>query len=206
MSFVVAQDVAHAAEEHPVPRRRQRLESLLEMAGFQVSIHGRFWVSAEVLHKYATRRLKEISISALTRVQDSPATIVPESSSAPPLVRNRSLSQRTGGHAGHGAFSPQCRPLLRRRVRSRCDACFARFPQMAMLHHRRAWPRVRSTKRSVQGERLHAFTCVKSSPQIKSAMAFAIGSSRVSGERQRLSNRHVNCDCARRWPRSTATI
>ena len=104
------------------------------------------------------------------------------------------------------ASSPQCRPLLRRRVRSRCDACFARFPQVAMLHHRRAWPRVRSTKRSVQGERSHAFTCVKSSPQIKSAMAVAIGSSRVSGERQRLSNRHMNCDCPRRWPRSIAIL
>ena len=161
---------------------------------------------ASLLHKYATGRLKEISISALTRVQDSPATIVPESSSVPLPVRNRSMSQRTGGHAAHDAFSPQCRLLLRRRVRSRCDACFTRFPQMAMLHHRRAWPRVRSTKRSVQGERLHAFTCVQSSPQIKSAMALAIGSSRVSGERQRLSSRHVNCDCARRWPRSRATI
>ena len=104
------------------------------------------------------------------------------------------------------ASSPQCRPLLRRRARSRCDACFARFPQMVMLHHRRAWPRVRSTKRSVQEERSHAFTCVKSSPQIKSAMAVAIGISRVSGERQRLSNRQVNCDRARRWPRSSAII
>jgi hypothetical protein len=31
-----------------VPRRRQRLEPLLEMAGFQLSINGRFWVSTEV--------------------------------------------------------------------------------------------------------------------------------------------------------------
>jgi hypothetical protein len=47
---------------------------------------------ASLLHKYATGRLKEISISALTRVQDSPATIVPESSSVPLPVRNRSMS------------------------------------------------------------------------------------------------------------------
>src|SRR5688572_11867388 len=33
-----------------VPRRRQRLEPLLEMAGFQLSINGRFWVSTEGIH------------------------------------------------------------------------------------------------------------------------------------------------------------
>jgi hypothetical protein len=37
-------------------------------------------------------------------------------------------------------------PFLRRRVRSRCAACFARFPHRAMLHQRRARLRVRSIR------------------------------------------------------------
>ena len=48
LSFLVSQDVAHAAQERRVPRRRQRLGPLSEMAGFQLSINGRFWVSTEV--------------------------------------------------------------------------------------------------------------------------------------------------------------
>ena len=35
-------------QEHAVPDRRQRLGALSEMAGFQVSTNGRFWVSTEV--------------------------------------------------------------------------------------------------------------------------------------------------------------
>ena len=41
LSFVFSQDVAHAAQEHAVPGRRQRLEPLSEMAGFQLSTNGR---------------------------------------------------------------------------------------------------------------------------------------------------------------------
>ena len=47
LSFVFSQDVAHARQEHAVPDRRQRLGALSEMAGFQPSINGRFWVSTE---------------------------------------------------------------------------------------------------------------------------------------------------------------
>jgi hypothetical protein len=37
-----------ATEEHEAPRRRQRLgRQRQEMAGFEVSINGRFWVSTE---------------------------------------------------------------------------------------------------------------------------------------------------------------
>ena len=42
MSFLCSQDVAHAGQERPVPDRRQRLGPLSEMAGFQVSINGRY--------------------------------------------------------------------------------------------------------------------------------------------------------------------
>ena len=47
MSFVFSQDVAHAAQEHAVSGRRQRLGPLSEMTGFQPSTNGRFWVSTE---------------------------------------------------------------------------------------------------------------------------------------------------------------
>ena len=48
LSFLFSQDVAHAGQEHAVPDRRQRLGALSEMAAFQVSTNGRFWVSTEV--------------------------------------------------------------------------------------------------------------------------------------------------------------
>ena len=48
LSFLFGQDVAHAGQEHAVPDRRQRPGPLSEMAGFQASINGRFWVSTEV--------------------------------------------------------------------------------------------------------------------------------------------------------------
>ncbi len=47
LSFPFGQDVAHAGQEHAVPAPRQRLGPLSEMAGFQVSINGRIWVSTE---------------------------------------------------------------------------------------------------------------------------------------------------------------
>ena len=49
--------------------------------------------------------------------------------------------------------------------RFRCAACFARLPQIPMLHHRRALPRVWSAKSSVQARPSQAFTLEKSSVQ-----------------------------------------
>ena len=46
LSLLVAQDVAHPGEG-PCPCRRQRLSRGPLMAGFHVSINGRFWVSPE---------------------------------------------------------------------------------------------------------------------------------------------------------------
>ena len=40
------------SEEHAFPAARQRLGRYLEMAGFQVSINGRFWVSTEALASF----------------------------------------------------------------------------------------------------------------------------------------------------------
>ena len=51
----------------------------------------------------------------------------------------------------------RCAPRARR-ARVRCAACFARLPQIAMLHHLRASPRVRSRKNSVHVGQPHAFT------------------------------------------------
>src|SRR6516162_10368432 len=59
-----------------------------------------------------------------------------------------------------------------------------------MLHQRRAWPRVLSRKKSVQGDFSHDFTREKSSDVIKLAIACAIGRSRESGVRQRRRVRH----------------
>ena len=67
--------------------------------------------------------------------------------------------------------------------RFRCANCFARLPQIAMLHHRRARLRVRSAKRSVQATPSQVFTCKKSSVQTNCASAAAIGRSSASGER-----------------------
>ena len=47
LSSVLAQDVCHPGAGPQVPRLRQRLGALLLVAGFQVSISGRFWVSTE---------------------------------------------------------------------------------------------------------------------------------------------------------------
>ena len=47
LSLLVAQDVAHPGEGPCRPCRRQRLSRGPLMAGFQVSINGRFWVSPE---------------------------------------------------------------------------------------------------------------------------------------------------------------
>ena len=49
LSFLCAQDVAHAGQERRVPDRRQRLGPLSEMAGFQPSTNGRIWVSTEAI-------------------------------------------------------------------------------------------------------------------------------------------------------------
>ena len=47
LSLVVAQDVAHPGGGSPPTRLSQRLGPSLLMAGFQMSINGRIWVSAE---------------------------------------------------------------------------------------------------------------------------------------------------------------
>ena len=47
LSLLVAQDVAHPGEGPCRPCRRQRLSRGPLMAGFHVSINGRFWVSPE---------------------------------------------------------------------------------------------------------------------------------------------------------------
>jgi len=47
--LVLAQDVAHAREGACTPCWRQRLGWLRVVAGFQVSINGRFWLSTEGL-------------------------------------------------------------------------------------------------------------------------------------------------------------
>jgi len=44
----VAQDVGHAAQGALLPPPRQRPERLPAMAGFQLSMYGRFWASTEV--------------------------------------------------------------------------------------------------------------------------------------------------------------
>ena len=49
--FVVAQDVAHAGEGTLRSPPASTSRPLLVMAGFQVSINGRFWVSTEVRNK-----------------------------------------------------------------------------------------------------------------------------------------------------------
>jgi hypothetical protein len=46
---VITQDVAHGGVGACAPRCRQRLGPLRVVAGFQVSINGRFWVSTEVM-------------------------------------------------------------------------------------------------------------------------------------------------------------
>src|SRR5438067_524763 len=45
--FVIIQDVAHGGVGACAPRCRQRLGPLRVVAGFQMSINGRFWVSTE---------------------------------------------------------------------------------------------------------------------------------------------------------------
>ena len=50
----------------------------------------------------------------------------------------------------------ECFLLLPRGERSRCAACFARFPHMAMLHQRRIRPPVVSTNSKVQVCHSHA--------------------------------------------------
>ena len=70
-------------------------------------------------------------------------------------------TSRSGGRLWLLHSRPNHRPAFRR---SRWAACFARFPQIAMLHHLLARPRVRSTNRSVQVEPWHAFAYSKSSP------------------------------------------
>src|SRR5712692_5508190 len=45
--FASLKMLAMLAEGRTAPPPRQRLERLLPMAGFQVSIYGRFWVSTE---------------------------------------------------------------------------------------------------------------------------------------------------------------
>src|SRR2546426_5250767 len=50
--FASLKMLAMAAEGPQSPPPRQRLERLLPMAGFQVSIYGRFWVSTEGPRSY----------------------------------------------------------------------------------------------------------------------------------------------------------
>ena len=73
--------------------------------------------------------------------------------------------------------------------RWRCAACLARFPQIAMLHHLLARPRVWSANTSVQLCPSHAFTLAKSSSHPNFANASPIGSNRESGDRQRRTTR-----------------
>ena len=77
---------------------------------------------------------------------------------------------------------------LRQRLalsRSRCAACLARLPQIAMLHHRRARLLVWSAKMSVQLAPSHALMLAKSSSQTHCASASPIGSSNEPGDRHR---------------------
>jgi hypothetical protein len=68
---------------------------------------------------------------------------------------NASPSAQEGKKVGLAAMKeegvttpfPHSAPLL-----ARCAAAFARFPQTAMLHQRRAWAFVRSRNTSVQAE------------------------------------------------------
>src|SRR3989442_13101786 len=67
--FASLKMLAMAAEGPQSPPPRQRLERLLPMAGFQVSIYGRFWVSTEGKRRqstalHATRRNQ---VSAVVR-------------------------------------------------------------------------------------------------------------------------------------------
>ena len=65
LSFLFAQDVAHAGQERRVPDRRQRLGPLSEMAGFQPSTNGRIWVSTEgIERKLAINFLSRLGASA----------------------------------------------------------------------------------------------------------------------------------------------
>src|SRR5271156_2651213 len=81
--------------------------------------------------------------------------------------------------------------------RLRCAACFARFPQTAMLHQRRARLWVLSRNNRVHVGPSHDFTWTKSSLQTSSAIARAMGIKRLSGERQRRIERQTNGDRVR---------
>lgn len=87
--------------------------------------------------------------------------------------------------------------------RYRCAACFARLPQIAMLHHLRARPRVWSANISVQAGPSQAFTLEKSSSQTNFASASPIGRSSASGDRHRRIIRNSRPEA---WPWSWAMI
>jgi len=110
---------------------------------------------------------------------------------------------------GHAlAFRLRRRARFCRFKRARWRACLARFPHRVMLHQRRAWPRVLSRKKRVQGDFAHDFTRARSSDVMKLAIACAIGKSSESGVRQRRRVRHSSPDVADRSVASTgpATI
>jgi len=74
--------------------------------------------------------------------------------------------------------------------RWRWAACLARLPQIAMLHHLRARPRVWSANSRVQVGPSHAFTLEKSSSQTNFASTAPIGSSNDSGDFHRRVDRN----------------
>ena len=114
LSFLVSQDVAHAAQERRVPRRRQRLGSLSEMAGFQVSINGRFWVSTE---RGAHLKLFRWEGQVVPRIGPAPQDVVVEQTLACDIYLG---IRRTGSHCAPrtGTWSIWGRRFPRRRIRS----------------------------------------------------------------------------------------
>ena len=66
MSCGVAQNVAHARGASPARRARQRLGRRELIAGFEVSINCRFWVSTEVLR--AERQWSQAELAQRVRV------------------------------------------------------------------------------------------------------------------------------------------
>ena len=104
--LVVAQDVGHAGEGPRAPRRRQRLGPATVVAGFQVSISGRFWVSTEA-GRFCTHQCW--AQSAASPYQPSGGSLTPLSHSAHDhrlelLIQIRDCDDGLNGDPSEAAF------------------------------------------------------------------------------------------------------
>jgi hypothetical protein len=108
-------------------------------------------------------------------------------------------ARNRGSIRAHSSISPPNHCMLLSLLR--CAACFARLPQTAMMHHRRARLRVWSANSMVQLCPSHALTFEKSSSQTNFAMASPTGSNSASGDRQRRLIRNARAPPSA-WPGS----